>query len=85
MENVPQSRVHLGLCGCPSGLSSSVVGTDSDGFMSPTASIIPGLWFKPSAFLMCTWDLMSPKAVGVFSVFHVCVLRVFVSCTVLLV
>lgn len=21
--------------------------------MSPTASIIPGLWFKPSAFLMC--------------------------------
>lgn len=22
-------------------------------FVSPTASIIPGLWFKPSAFLMC--------------------------------
>lgn len=52
MENVPKSGVHLGLCGCPSGLSlGQAVGTVSDGFCVPNSQHYSWLVAQAQCFL----------------------------------
>lgn len=51
MQSVPKSGVHLGLCGCPSGLSFSAVGTVSGGFCVPNSQHYSWLVVQAQCFL----------------------------------